>query len=92
MIRTLAEPNLTAISGEAANFLAGGEFPIVAGVSCQSINQCTPTVEFKKYGISLAFSAGGAVGGPHQPEGHDRGFGALDRRRDREFRLHHSRV
>ena len=55
VIRTLAEPNLTAISGESANFLAGGEFPIVAGVTCQSINQCTPTIEFKKYGISLAF-------------------------------------
>src|SRR5439155_23808820 len=31
VIRTLAEPNLTAISGESANFLAGGEFPIPAG-------------------------------------------------------------
>ena len=34
MIRTLAEPNLTAISGESANFLAGGEFPIPAGYTC----------------------------------------------------------
>jgi pilus assembly protein CpaC len=56
VFRTLAEPNLTAISGESANFLAGGEFPIVAGVSCQGINSCTPTIEFKKFGISLAFN------------------------------------
>jgi pilus assembly protein CpaC len=56
VFRTLAEPNLTAVSGEAANFLAGGEFPIVTGVSCQAINSCTPTVEFKKFGISLAFN------------------------------------
>ncbi len=56
VIRTLAEPNLTAISGEAANFLAGGEFPIVSGVSCAGTNQCTPTIEFKKFGISLAFN------------------------------------
>ena len=56
VIRTLAEPNLTAISGESASFLAGGEFPIVAGVSCQAINSCTPTIEFKKYGITLAFT------------------------------------
>ena len=34
VIRTLAEPNLTAISGETANFLAGGEFPIPAGFTC----------------------------------------------------------
>ncbi|MET0444086.1 MAG: type II and III secretion system protein family protein [Pseudorhodoplanes sp.] len=56
VIRTLAEPNLTAISGEAASFLAGGEFPIVAGVSCQTIGNCTPTIQFKKFGISLAFN------------------------------------
>ncbi len=34
VIRTLAEPNLTAISGESATFLAGGEFPIPAGYTC----------------------------------------------------------
>ena len=34
VIRTLAEPNLTAISGESANFLAGGEFPVPAGYTC----------------------------------------------------------
>ena len=34
VVRTLAEPNLTAISGESATFIAGGEFPIPAGFSC----------------------------------------------------------
>jgi pilus assembly protein CpaC len=50
LAHVLAEPNLTAMSGETASFLVGGEFPIpVAG----GINQVT--VEFKQYGISLAF-------------------------------------
>ena len=40
VVRTLAEPNLTAISGEAATFIAGGEFPIPAGYSCDPV---TPT-------------------------------------------------
>lgn len=57
VIRTLAEPNLTAISGETANFLAGGEFPIVSGVTCQGANNsCTPTIQFKKFGVSLGFT------------------------------------
>ena len=36
MIRTLAEPNLTAISGETASFIAGGEFPTPNGLSCDT--------------------------------------------------------
>lgn len=54
VIRTLAEPNLTAISGETASFLAGGEFPIVSGTSGPPA--FTPTVEFKKFGVSLIFT------------------------------------
>lgn len=50
MVRTLAEPNLTAISGEKAEFLAGGEVPI----------QVTSTdgvgIEYKKFGVGLAFT------------------------------------
>ncbi len=44
VMRTLAEPNLTAISGEAATFLAGGEFPVITGISCNPPGsaQCTP--------------------------------------------------
>jgi pilus assembly protein CpaC len=61
VVRTLAEPNLTAISGESATFISGGEFPIPTGVSCQTttagaIGQCVQTVSYKKFGISLNFT------------------------------------
>jgi pilus assembly protein CpaC len=61
VIKTLAEPNLTAISGESATFISGGEFPIPTGVTCQTttsgaIGQCVQTVSFKKFGISLNFT------------------------------------
>jgi pilus assembly protein CpaC len=51
LIRTLAEPNLTAISGEPAKFLAGGEFPI----PIKDSNGQT-SVTFKKFGVSVAFT------------------------------------
>lgn len=47
----LAEPNLTALSGESANFLAGGEFPIFVPDSDGAIN-----VEYREVGVSLAFT------------------------------------
>ncbi|MDB5316893.1 MAG: fimbriae assembly protein [Rhodospirillales bacterium] len=51
LISILAEPNLTAQSGETASFLAGGEFPIpVAATATGQI-----TIEFKQFGVSLAF-------------------------------------
>jgi pilus assembly protein CpaC len=61
VVRTLAEPNLTAISGESATFISGGEFPVPTGVTCQTttggaIGQCVQTVSFKKFGISLNFT------------------------------------
>src|ERR1700704_4567406 len=61
VVRTLAEPNLTAISGESATFIAGGEFPIPTGVTCTTtaagqIGQCAPSISFKKFGISLNFT------------------------------------
>jgi pilus assembly protein CpaC len=57
VVRTLAEPNLTAISGEAANFVAGGEFPIPKGYSCDpTTHVCTTQIDFKKFGISLNFT------------------------------------
>ncbi len=53
LISILAEPNLTAQSGETASFLAGGEFPIpVAGTN--NGGNATITVEFKQFGVSLA--------------------------------------
>ncbi len=51
LVTILAEPNLVAISGETASFLAGGEFPYPVP---QSFGQVT--VQFKQYGVSLAFT------------------------------------
>ena len=57
VIRTLAEPNLTAISGESANFLAGGEFPIPAGYQCDPTSRiCQLAIQFKKFGVGLNFT------------------------------------
>ena len=50
-VRTLAEPNLTAISGEAAKFLAGGEYPIPTVDSTGQVS-----VTYKEFGIGVAFT------------------------------------
>jgi len=49
--RSLAEPNLVALSGDTASFLAGGEYPIPVSGSFGSV-----TVDYKKYGVGLAFT------------------------------------
>ena len=51
LVMTLAEPNLTALSGETASFLAGGEFPIPVSQSLGAV-----AIEYKQYGVSLAFT------------------------------------
>ncbi len=51
LVTTLAEPNLTALSGETASFLAGGEFPIPVSQSLGTVS-----IEYKQYGVSLAFT------------------------------------
>ena len=51
LITILAEPNLTALSGETASFLAGGEFPIPVATDDNEIE-----IEFKEFGISLSFT------------------------------------
>jgi len=51
LIRTLAEPNLTSVNGESASFLAGGEFPVPVARDREG----QVTVEYKPYGVSLAF-------------------------------------
>jgi pilus assembly protein CpaC len=62
VLRTLAEPNLTAISGETASFLAGGEFPVPGGFACSpnttgsTFSTCQTEVLFKKFGVSLNFT------------------------------------
>jgi pilus assembly protein CpaC len=57
VIRLLAEPSLSAISGESANFLAGGEFPIPAGFTCDPTSRnCQTQIQFKKFGVGLNFT------------------------------------
>jgi len=61
VIHTLAEPNLTAISGETATFVAGGEFPVLSGYSCSATTAgapltCQPSITFKNFGVSLNFT------------------------------------
>src|SRR5690625_1879455 len=51
LISILAEPNLTAVSGQTARFLAGGEFPVPVKQDTD-----TMTVEFKPFGVSLDFT------------------------------------
>jgi pilus assembly protein CpaC len=52
LVHTLAEPNLTAVSGETARFLAGGEFPVPAGRDTSG----NVSVEFKQFGVGLSFT------------------------------------
>jgi pilus assembly protein CpaC len=56
VMRTLAEPNLTAISGETAKFLAGGEFPVPGGNSCDQTGVCQVQIQFKQFGVGLEFT------------------------------------
>ncbi len=51
LVTTLSQPNLTALSGETAEFLAGGEFPIPLSQGLGSTS-----IEYKKYGVSLAYT------------------------------------
>ncbi len=51
LVTTLAEPNLTAVSGETASFLAGGEVPIPVSEGLGNV-----TIQYRQYGVSLAFS------------------------------------
>ncbi|HEX3754611.1 MAG TPA: type II and III secretion system protein family protein [Rhizomicrobium sp.] len=52
LLHTLAEPNLTAVSGETAKFLAGGEFPVPAGRDQQG----NVSIQFKQFGVGLSFT------------------------------------
>jgi pilus assembly protein CpaC len=51
LVSTLAEPNLTALSGETASFLAGGEFPVPISSTLGAV-----AIEYKQYGVGLAFT------------------------------------
>lgn len=56
LVRTLAQPNLIALSGETASFLAGGEIPIPVASSPATGGVQTITVEFKEFGVRLGFT------------------------------------
>jgi pilus assembly protein CpaC len=58
LLRTLAEPNLVALSGDTASFLAGGEIPIPVAQSGAAGSGNTPlvTVQFKAFGVGLSFT------------------------------------
>jgi pilus assembly protein CpaC len=63
VIHTLAEPSLTAISGEKATFNAGGKFPILNGYSCSATSStpgapttCQPSIQFENFGVVLNFT------------------------------------
>jgi len=52
LVKTLAEPTLTALSGEAATFLSGGETPVPIGFDDQS----NPIIDYREFGIKLSFT------------------------------------
>jgi len=56
LVRTLAEPVLTAISGETATFLSGGEFPLLTNVFIDENGQLQREFEYKPFGVSLGFT------------------------------------
>jgi len=56
LIAILAEPNLTALSGETASFLAGGQFPVPVPQSGGTGVGAVITIEFKNFGVSLSFT------------------------------------
>jgi pilus assembly protein CpaC len=57
-VKLLAEPNLVAMSGDTANFLVGGEFPVPVAQTTSGTgpNSSTLSIEFKPFGVSLAFT------------------------------------
>jgi pilus assembly protein CpaC len=52
LVKTLAEPNLIAVSGENANFLVGGEFPVPSGLDSQG----NIVIQFRQFGVVLTFT------------------------------------
>lgn len=54
--RTLAEPTVVAISGETSTMMVGGDVPVPTGVTCTDGGSCQPSIEYRKYGVSLSFT------------------------------------
>ena len=71
LVRVLAEPNLTCVSGESAEFLVGGEIPLPMPGSLGTVG-----IVFKPFGVGLKFTATVMGSGAHQPSGESRGLRA----------------
>jgi len=58
VVHTLAEPTVTAVSGESAKFLAGGTIPLLTGYNCgaSGTNSCQPIIVQQPYGVTLNFT------------------------------------
>ncbi|TCR68670.1 type II and III secretion system protein family protein [Bosea sp. BK604] len=56
LARVLAEPTVTAISGESAKFTAGGEVPVPQGYTCDGAGNCTLGITYKPIGVALNFT------------------------------------
>ena len=83
VVRTLAEPNLTAISGESATFIAGGEFPVPAGYSCDPVTRvCQHPDLVQEVRHFAQLHARGADRRPDQPARHDGSVGTVERQLD----------
>lgn len=72
LVRRLAEPNLIALSGDSASFLAGGEFPVPTGSTAGAAGVPTIQIEWKEFGVRLSFTptvlANGAINLRLEPE------------------------
>ena len=81
VLRTLAEPNLTAISGETASFVAGGTFPVPSGLQCSPppVVAMPNVSRFQEIWREPRLYAGRAVGRPYQPQSDDRSIRSVDR-------------
>jgi pilus assembly protein CpaC len=89
LVNILAEPNLTALSGETASFLAGGEFPIPVG---QDTTTNKIEIQFKQFGVSLAFTPNSPWRRQDQPACSPRGQRPQRQRSHQARRLSHSRI
>jgi len=58
LVRTVAEPTLTSVSGESASFQSGGEFPVLSGAGAldPTTGVITNSFEFKEFGVSVGFT------------------------------------
>ena len=85
VVRTLAEPNVTVVSGETGLFVAGGEFPVPNGLSCDTTRSppdLSAADRLQEIRRQPFVHAGRAGRRPHQPEGRHRSLRPVERERD----------